>query len=263
MPICISCRVPVLSRSSRRRLQPHLDKGQYLPIGPGHVIRDPPRRAGAKRLGDALHEFVRRGIASKDSGQVGIHVMLCMRGMTSVQPLASSPWTWPSRRAPSDPVDSLGVWVRDRLRRWAQCAARLRRWHEFNGGLHHVVLEVRRRLRPESSGCVMAEPCVPHGRGRSPPPARAGAQTGGGFGIITRHAPHAKHDVPCPIPRRTRTRASVDGAPSPHGLPLMTAGSASTTIRFEACSGFTRVTARWIAQPHGLVARRGSTICRG
>ena len=37
--------------------------------------------------------------------------------------------------------------------------------------------------------------------------------------------------------------------PHPRGLPRNSGGSASTTVTFEACSGFTRVTARRIAQP--------------
>jgi hypothetical protein len=43
------------------------------------------------------------------------------------------------------------------------------------------------------------------------------------------HASRAGHDVPCPLPRRIVTGASVDCFPIPRGLPLYAVGSASTT----------------------------------
>ncbi len=61
--------------------------------------------------------------------------------------------------------------------------------------------------------------------------------------------PECPSSVPCPLPRRTGSGARVDCFPIPHGLPLLVEGSASATYRFEACSGFTRVTAHWIARP--------------
>jgi hypothetical protein len=55
-------------------------------------------------------------------------------------------------------------------------------------------------------------------------------------------------NVPCPLPRRTGTGAFVDCFPIPCSLPSTVERSASTSMLFEACSGFTRVTARWIAR---------------
>ena len=50
------------------------------------------------------------------------------------------------------------------------------------------------------------------------------------------------------VPTTPRTRTGAVGCfPLPRGLPI-TGGSASG-FTFEACSGFTRITARWIAQP--------------
>src|SRR5205823_3475258 len=59
---------------------------------------------------------------------------------------------------------------------------------------------------------------------------------------------HHLSTVPCPLPRRTRwVRASIASPsvrPSPYrwrvGIRIFT---------FEACSGFTHITARWIARP--------------
>ena len=60
--------------------------------------------------------------------------------------------------------------------------------------------------------------------------------------------PHHPSSVPCPLPRRIeRVLLSITSPftrPSPHfgrvGIRI---------VDFEACSGFTRVTARWIARP--------------
>mgnify|MGYP003541530896 CR=1 FL=1 len=55
-------------------------------------------------------------------------------------------------------------------------------------------------------------------------------------------------DVPCPLPRRIeRVRVSIASPlmqPSPNGRRV-----GIRIVTFEACSGFTRVTARRIAQP--------------
>jgi len=55
-------------------------------------------------------------------------------------------------------------------------------------------------------------------------------------------------DVPCPLPRRIeRVRVSITSPlmqPSPNGRRV-----GIRIVTFEACSGFTRVTARRIAQP--------------
>ncbi len=52
-----------------------------------------------------------------------------------------------------------------------------------------------------------------------------------------------------PITPADRTGASVDYFPVHTVLPRISAGSTSSIMDFEACSGFTRVTARWIARP--------------
>jgi len=54
--------------------------------------------------------------------------------------------------------------------------------------------------------------------------------------------------VPFPLPRWTAAAASVGASPPHGGLPPVRAGSASTSRTFEACSGFTRVTARRLAR---------------
>ncbi len=60
--------------------------------------------------------------------------------------------------------------------------------------------------------------------------------------------PHHPSNVPCPLPRWTR-RVHVSIA-SPSARPSPPYGRVDIHIvSFEACLGFTRVTARWIAQP--------------
>jgi hypothetical protein len=61
-------------------------------------------------------------------------------------------------------------------------------------------------------------------------------------------APDNRADVPFPLPRWTAAVACVGASPLPGGLPPVSAESASTARTFEACSGFTRVTARWLAR---------------
>src|SRR6202043_3126922 len=60
--------------------------------------------------------------------------------------------------------------------------------------------------------------------------------------------PNHLSDVPCPLPRRIeRVRVSIASPlmqPSPNGRRV-----GIRIVTFEACSGFTRVTARRIAQP--------------
>jgi len=55
--------------------------------------------------------------------------------------------------------------------------------------------------------------------------------------------------VPCPLPRRIGTGACVDCFPIPRGLPQNSGWVGIRIVLFEACSGFTRVTARTLAQP--------------
>jgi hypothetical protein len=60
--------------------------------------------------------------------------------------------------------------------------------------------------------------------------------------------PYLSPNVPCPIPRRIEQVLSsiasllVRPSPSPWRVGIR-------VLPFEACSGFTHVTARWIAQP--------------
>ena len=55
--------------------------------------------------------------------------------------------------------------------------------------------------------------------------------------------------VLCPLPRRIGTDACVDCFPIPRGLPQNSGWVTIRIVLFEACSGFTRVTARTLAQP--------------
>ena len=60
--------------------------------------------------------------------------------------------------------------------------------------------------------------------------------------------PHYLSSVPCPLPRRTRqVRMSIASLPARPSPPFDRVGVRIVT--FEACSGFTHVTARWIARP--------------
>src|SRR3954454_15168412 len=60
--------------------------------------------------------------------------------------------------------------------------------------------------------------------------------------------PHHPSNVPCPVPRRIETGAVSIASPLTRPSPFpRRVGICIFT--FEACSGFTRVTARWIAQP--------------
>ena len=54
--------------------------------------------------------------------------------------------------------------------------------------------------------------------------------------------------VPFPLPRWTAVVASFGASPPRGGLPPVRAESASTLRTFEACSGFTRVTAHWLVR---------------
>jgi hypothetical protein len=77
------------------------------------------------------------------------------------------------------------------------------------------------RLPPEP-------PPLQQRRGRDPRPRRGSPD-----------CPHHLSGVPCPLPRRTkRVHMSIS-------YPVRTALNAP----YKACSSFTRVTARWIAQP--------------
>ena len=60
---------------------------------------------------------------------------------------------------------------------------------------------------------------------------------------------HHPSNVPCPLPRRIGTGASVGCFPIPLGPSPLCRRVGIRDFTFEACSGFTRVTARWIAQP--------------
>ena len=72
------------------------------------------------------------------------------------------------------------------------------------------------------------------------------------------HYPNHLSDVPCPLPRRIeRVRVSIASPlmqPSPNGRRV-----GIRVVTFEACSGFTHVTARQIAQPPKRPLSRGSS----
>jgi hypothetical protein len=55
--------------------------------------------------------------------------------------------------------------------------------------------------------------------------------------------------MPCPIPRWTKAGARVGCFPTPHGPSPFLRLVGVHHFTFGACSGFTRVTACWIAQP--------------
>jgi hypothetical protein len=74
-------------------------------------------------------------------------------------------------------------------------------------------------------------------RGRDPRPRR-----------VSPDYPHHLSGVPCPLPRRTKRVLMSIPSPSTRPSPLFRRVGVRT-FTFEACSGFTRVTARRIAQP--------------
>jgi hypothetical protein len=80
------------------------------------------------------------------------------------------------------------------------------------------------------------------------PPPSAVSKSRPPIGRVSLDYPHHPSSVPCPIPRQTEqvrmSVASLFARPSP--------GKRRVGVcidSFEACSDFTRVTARWIAQP--------------
>src|SRR5260370_12378188 len=65
--------------------------------------------------------------------------------------------------------------------------------------------------------------------------------------------------MPCPLPRWTRTGASVGCYPVPLGPSPLFRRVGVHDFTFEACSGFTHVTACQIAQPpHGGLCHEAS-----
>jgi hypothetical protein len=82
----------------------------------------------------------------------------------------------------------------------------------------------------------------------SDPPPDATLKLQSPTGRVSPDYPHRPSGVPCPIPRWIgRVRASIA---SPPARPSPYSGRVGIhDFPFEACSGFTRVTARWIAQP--------------
>ena len=61
--------------------------------------------------------------------------------------------------------------------------------------------------------------------------------------------PHHPSNVPCPLPRRIGTGASVGCFPIPLRPSPLCRRVGIRDFTFEACSGFTHVTARRVAQP--------------
>ena len=75
-------------------------------------------------------------------------------------------------------------------------------------------------------------------RGRNPRPSR-----------VSPNYPTHLSNMPCPLPRWTGTGASVGCFPAPRGPSPFLRRVGVHHFTFGACSGFTRVTACWIAQP--------------
>jgi hypothetical protein len=80
------------------------------------------------------------------------------------------------------------------------------------------------------------------------PPPETASKLRTPTGRVSPDYPHCPSNVPCLIPRWTeRVLASISSPPARPSPNLRRVGVHDFT--FEACSGFTRVTARWIAQP--------------
>ena len=80
------------------------------------------------------------------------------------------------------------------------------------------------------------------------PPPEAASKLRPPTGRVSPDYPHCPSNVPCLIPRWTERVLASISSPSARPSPnLRRVGVHDFT--FEACSGFTRVTARWIAQP--------------
>ena len=96
-------------------------------------------------------------------------------------------------------------------------------------------------------------PCLPRHRSCDLRPKR-----------VSPDYPHHLSDVPCPLPRRIeRVLMSITSPlmqPSPNGRRV-----GIRIVTFEACSGFTRITARRIAQPPKATPRlrEGRLLSRG
>ena len=80
------------------------------------------------------------------------------------------------------------------------------------------------------------------------PPPETASKLRTPTGRVSPDYPHCPSNVPCLIPRWTERVLASISSPSARPSPnLRRVGVHDFT--FEACSGFTRVTARWIAQP--------------
>ncbi len=80
------------------------------------------------------------------------------------------------------------------------------------------------------------------------PPPETASKPRTPTGRVSPDYPHCPSNVPCLIPRWTERVLTSISSPSARPSPnLRRVGVHDFT--FEACSGFTRVTARWIAQP--------------
>ncbi len=80
------------------------------------------------------------------------------------------------------------------------------------------------------------------------PPPEAASKLRTPTGRVSPDYPHCPSNVPCLIPRWTERVLASISSPSARPSPnLRRVGVHDFT--FEACSGFTHITARWIAQP--------------
>ena len=103
---------------------------------------------------------------------------------------------------------------------------------------HQILIQIVAHFSPRLSRYTRSgPPCQTRRRGRYPRPQR-----------VSPDYPHHPSNVPCPLPRRIeRVRVSI--ASPPVLLSPLFRRVSIRIITFEACSGFTLVTARWIAQP--------------
>src|SRR3954462_9920758 len=141
-----------------------------------------------------------------------------------------------------------GGWARIRQHKWAKIHGHSHfEAHRQSPPPLHLQKRTRSQepsLRRRYPGSAVLCPC--------PTPARSAAESGDEAATSDRmglpHYPYHPSGVPCPLPRRIgRMRASI-ASPSVRPSPFCRRVGIRIST-FEACSDFTRVTARRIAQP--------------
>jgi hypothetical protein len=94
------------------------------------------------------------------------------------------------------------------------------------------------------------------------PPPNVGVEVATPAATGLPRCPNHLPDVPCPLPRRTaQVRMSMTSLPAWPSPFRWRVGIRDFT--FEACSDFTHVTARWVAQPPKAAASTGYPCLRG